>query len=225
MSEGAPEKADAIFVFAGRESRKRFAVGLFREGLAPRLILSVGRFEWRRFAGLGLPGDGGLTSLVSETRPELRHFFVDVRSDGTRCDRILRGRLGTWSEARALGRLAKREGIERLIVISHREHLARCVLCLRLSLPSSCALTPLASPEEAGEPPTGRGVEAFKLFSYSVLLAPLRLRSPALRQVRIPDIKTRFTLSQPGLREGVRPPEAATAPSPPGVAAEGRAHD
>src|SRR5262245_11773192 len=46
---------DAIFVFAGRESRKRFGVRLYREGRAPRLLLSVGRFEWRRFADLSLP--------------------------------------------------------------------------------------------------------------------------------------------------------------------------
>ena len=33
-----PEKADAIFVFAGREERKRFGVELFKAEYAPRLI-------------------------------------------------------------------------------------------------------------------------------------------------------------------------------------------
>ena len=49
----APEKADAIFVFAGREERKRLGVELFRSGYTPRLILSVARFEWRHFETLG----------------------------------------------------------------------------------------------------------------------------------------------------------------------------
>jgi len=225
-----PETADAIFVFAGRESRKRFGVRLFREGVSPRLVLSVGRFEWRRFASLGLPSDGGLVDMVSETEPRLRHFFVDLRSGGASCERIPKEALGTWSETRALSRFAEREGIGKLIVISHRQHLKRCLLGLGLTLPDSCAVIPIASPPDDTEEPPGRLVEALKFLSYSALLGPLWLRqrfdSSRLRRCAIPDIKNRFTLSQPGLREGdFRPPEAASAPSPPGAAADGRAQD
>jgi hypothetical protein len=47
-----------------------------------------------------------------------------------------------------------------------------------------------------------------------------------LRRCPFPGIKSGFTLSQPGLREGdFRPPEAATAPSPSGATADGRAQD
>ncbi len=223
--------ADAIFVFAGRESRKRFGVQLFREGVAPRLVLSVGRFEWRRFVSLGLPSDGGLVDMVTETEPRLRHFFVDVRSGSARCERAPKGILGTWSETRALGRFVEREGIGRLVVISHRQHLKRCLLGLRLTLPDSCTVIPVASPpDDKGEAAPGGVSEALKFLSYSALLGPLWLRkrfhSSSLRRCSIPDIKNRFTLSQPGLREGdFRPPEAASAPSPPGAAADGRAHD
>jgi len=222
--------ADAIFVFAGRESRKRFGLRLFREGISPRLVLSVGRFEWRRFANLGLPGDGGLVELVSKTEPKLRHFFVDVRSRSASSERIPTGFLGTWSETRALSRFVERERIERLVVISHRQHLRRCLLGLRLTLPYSCAVVPVAAPDDAGEPPSSRLTEAFKFLCYSALLGPIWISklvfSLPLRRSPFPDIKSGFTLSQPGLREGdFRPPEAASAPSPPGVAADGRAQD
>ncbi len=235
MSGGTSDAtADAIFVFAGRESRKRFGVRLFREGVSPRLVLSVGRFEWRRFASLGLPSDGGLPDLVSATEPKLRHFFVDLRSGSASSERIPTGVLGTWSETRALARFVEREGIGRLIVISHRQHLRRCLLGLGLTLPDSCAVIPVASPpDDTGEPPASLPaslIEAFKFLCYSALLGPpwvFRLVfSPRLRGRPFPDIKNRFTLSQPGLGEGdFRPPEAASAPSPPGVAADGRAQD
>jgi hypothetical protein len=216
-----PEKVDAIFVFAGRQSRKRFGLLLFREGFAPRLVLSVGRFEWRRFASLGLPSDGGLVNLVSETEPRLRHFFVDVRRGSAACERIPVGPLGTWSESRALSGFVEREAIRRLVVVSHRRHLKRCLLGLRLSLPGSCTVVPIASSPEAGEPAEGRLVEALKLFVYRSLLVPLS----GLRRRPFPDIKSRFTLSQPGLREGDIRPAEATAIPPSGAAAHGRTRD
>jgi hypothetical protein len=222
--------ADAIFVFAGRESRKRFGVRLFREGVAPRLVLSVGRFEWRRFASLGLPSDGGLVDLVSETEPKRRHFFVDIRSRSASAERISTGLLGTWSETRALSRFVRREGVQKLIVISHRQHLRRCLLGLRLTLPASCSVLPVSSPSDDDEEPPSILRERFKFLCYSALLGLIwigkSIFSARLRRYPFPDIKSRFTLSQPGLREGdFRPPEAADAPSPPGVAADGRAHD
>jgi uncharacterized SAM-binding protein YcdF (DUF218 family) len=227
MTEAA---ADAIFVFAGRESRKRFGLRLFREGIAGRLVLSVGRFEWRRFASLGLPNDGGLSELVSKTEPKVRHFFVDIRSESARSERIPTGALGTWSEARALSRFVERERIEKLLVISHRQHLRRCLLALELVLPRSCDVVPVAAPDDPEEPPASRWMEAFKFLCYSALLGPIwickSLFSRRLRRARFPDIKSGFTLSQPGLREGdFRPPEAANAPTPPGVAADGRGQD
>jgi hypothetical protein len=42
--------AGLIFVRAGRISRKDYALQLFREGLAPRLLFSVTRFEIRLFS-------------------------------------------------------------------------------------------------------------------------------------------------------------------------------
>lgn len=170
------EKADAIFVFAGRESRKRLGLRLFREGLAPRLILSVGRFEWRRFPRLGLPGDGGLVKRVEATDPPKRHFFIRVDADGITSERIERGRLGTWSEARALAALVEREGISTLLVVSHPDHLPRCLLSLEAFLPdsSSVLLVPVpVSRDESEERSSALGAsrlaELVKYAGYWIL--------------------------------------------------------
>ncbi|HJS75308.1 MAG TPA: hypothetical protein VJ921_13545 [Vicinamibacteria bacterium] len=225
-------KADAIFVFAGRESRKRFGVRLFREGLASRLVLSVGRFEWRRFPSLGLPDDGGLAARVAGTEPWLRHFFVDVRSGSARCEKIDFGgfgTFGTWRETRALAAFVRREGIRELFVVSHRQHLIRCVLGLSLIVPESCSLIPVAAPAAEREPPPDRMREALKLLSYGAFLSPLWVRRGLLSGLRrrpIPGIKSRFTLSQPGLREGdFRKPNVAAGLPPAEAAADGRTHD
>jgi hypothetical protein len=225
----SPGKADAIFVFAGRESRKRFGVRLFREGLAPRLVLSVARFEWRGFPRLGLPSDGGLVDQVEATEPRLRHFFVDIRSDGAMCETISVGRFGTWSEVRALSALVRREGIRRLVIVSHKQHLRRCLLSLSVTLPEHCERIPLAAPEDTAEPAAEPTVEALKLLIYGAFLSPIWLSRRirwGLRFMRNPGIKGRFTLSQPGLREGdFRKPDVAAKLPPARAAADGRTHD
>ncbi len=186
-----------------RESDSGF--GSSARGCSPRLVLSVGRFEWRRFAGLGLESDGGLLDLVSETLPARRHFFVEVDAFGARCERVPKGTLGTWSEIRAVARFVERERIESLVVISDRQHLRRCLAGLRLVLPERCALIPIASAPDEKEPPAGGPREMFKLFSYSALLCPLwlglRFVPSRLRRWSFPGIKNRFTLSQPGFEK------------------------
>ena len=65
--------ADLIFILAGQMSRKDFALQLFREGLAPRLLFSVGRFEIRRFSKLALPIGLDLLKLAQHLPPPQRH--------------------------------------------------------------------------------------------------------------------------------------------------------
>jgi hypothetical protein len=50
----SPRPADCIFVLAGKEERKAYGIKMWRFGYASQLILSVGRFEWRKFGELGL---------------------------------------------------------------------------------------------------------------------------------------------------------------------------
>ncbi|HEV8128170.1 MAG TPA: YdcF family protein, partial [Candidatus Eisenbacteria bacterium] len=144
---------DAIFVFAGGHPRKGYAAELWRRGVAPVLIVSVGRFEWRRYAGLGLPGDAALRAAVERVPPRERHFFVVMeRGSGgigvpgafapapeARVDVIAvpPRRFGTRNEARALASLARGRGWRSLIVISSAFHLRRIALVVRRALAGS----------------------------------------------------------------------------------------
>jgi hypothetical protein len=71
-----PRKADVIFVLAGRMHRKECALELFRQGLAPRILLSVGRFEIRRFSKMALPASLDVLKLAEAVPPSQRHYFV-----------------------------------------------------------------------------------------------------------------------------------------------------
>ncbi len=144
----APCPADAIFVFAGRPERKAYGVELWRRGLAPLLVLSVGRFEWRRLPALGLPSDGGLLDLVAATPPPRRHFLLSLDRDSASCVVIPRGRFGTATEAAALGRLAAERGLGSVLVISSAPHLRRVALSLaRVPRPSSTRFVLAAVPD------------------------------------------------------------------------------
>ncbi len=172
-----PERAEAIFVFAGREGRKRSGLRLYREGWAPRLILSVGRFEWRRFEALELESDGGLVEMVEGTPQRQRHFFVNVEPEATRCDRVAIGRLGTLTEARGLAQVIERDGPRKLLVVSSRAHLPRCLVALRVFISKNVELVPIASAEGGDEEADRFGaLEAVKLFVYRGVAVTSRLR-------------------------------------------------
>lgn len=143
-------RADLIFAMAGRQARKSYALGLFERGFAPRLLLSVGRFEIRRFATLKLPAPVDLLSLAAPISPPQRHFFVSF--DGPNCQvaRIPVRAFGTLNEIEALGEWLERRGeIRSLVVISSGVHLRRVRMCCRALLPKGLELRFLAAP--AGE--------------------------------------------------------------------------
>jgi len=178
---GPPRKADAIFVFAGRPERKRFGLTLWREGYAPTLILSVGRYEWRRFVELGLPEDGGLLALVERTPPVERHFFVVVRAGSVRAIHVPPGGLGTWTEARALAEFLRQENARSVLVVSSAIHLRRAVTTLRVFADETLRVETAAVPEHESsiaregwwrEPRARRAVlwEGVKLLLYSARL-------------------------------------------------------
>jgi uncharacterized SAM-binding protein YcdF (DUF218 family) len=123
-----PQPADAIFVLAGQQERKVYGIELWREGFAPELILSIGRFEWRRFYQLGLPSDGGLRRLVEATPPTLRHFFLRFHGNGANAQWIRRGRYGTLSEGQALAETLRSAPPSSLMVVSTSIHLRRVAL-------------------------------------------------------------------------------------------------
>jgi hypothetical protein len=146
------EPADSIIVLAGRHERKVFGIDLWKRGFAPELILSVGRFEWRRFYDLDLPHDGGLRELVDQTFYKDRHFFVQF--NGTCADltasafRIRKGRFGTWSEIRALAEHLTHAPRASLIIVSTSIHLRRAAaLAQRLIEPTGTRVSYVAVPE------------------------------------------------------------------------------
>lgn len=163
-----PEKADAIFVFAGRGERKRFGVELFHAGYAPRLILSVARFEWRRFEELGLWSDGGLLGMVPTIDAPDRHFFVHIERARASCDAVDRGPLGTMTEARALAALIDEAALRSVLIVSSPEHLPRCFVALRTVVTPECKLIPVAS--APSDEPIAR--ELAKLAGYGIAAIP-----------------------------------------------------
>src|ERR1035438_4258492 len=64
------QPVDLIFVMAGRMERKHYGLELYRAGLAPRLVLSVGRFEVSKMSQLGLECVDQLKSLRDDTPPD-----------------------------------------------------------------------------------------------------------------------------------------------------------
>ena len=117
--------ADLIFVMAGRPERKQYGLELYRTGIAPRLVLSIGRFEVSRMHTLGLEGIGELVAVRDQTPPDERHFFVTVDSTGIR---IEKARLRTWNtygEVLGLRHWLEKERRLRVMVVSTDVHLRR----------------------------------------------------------------------------------------------------
>jgi hypothetical protein len=142
--------ADLIFALAGRESRKVFALELFSQERAPRLLLSVARFEIRRFARLpAVPVPLDLLQIAAPVSPPDRHFFVSFNNGEVEVELVPRGRFGTLSEIRALAAwLNEHRGVSSLLVVSSATHLRRVRMCCRALLPRRIQILVLGVPNE-----------------------------------------------------------------------------
>jgi hypothetical protein len=148
-----PVHADAIFVLAGLKARKVFAIQLLKQGLAPRLLLSVGRFEIRRFPELGLPQTIDLLQLAQSIPPPGRHFFVLFENAQFTVHRVPVRMLGTLREMDALADwLNAYPQIASLLVVSSGTHLRRLRICSRALLPRNIKTIFVAVPEETTMP-------------------------------------------------------------------------
>lgn len=143
--------ADLLFVFAGADERKRYAVEAWRAGSAAALVVSVARFEWRRIPRLGLPGEGGLVALVEATPPAERLFLLVVDGESVEARRVPKGRWGTWCEALAIAALVREREARSLLICTSGYHLPRALLAVRRALSAlegaPCAVAGLAAPE------------------------------------------------------------------------------
>ncbi len=146
----SPYDADLIFALAGQQGRKVYGLRLFREKRAPRVLLSTGRFEIRRFADLDLPYFVNLLETVAKVAPQQRHFFVSLERQNAQVERIPVRRLGTLGEIEALANwLHDRPQIASVLIISSGLHLRRVKMCCRTLLPRKLKLRLIAVPDES----------------------------------------------------------------------------
>lgn len=148
----SPRAADLIFALAGRMVRKEYALELFRNGLAPRILLSVGRFEIRRFSKMSLPLPLDLLKMAQAILPSERHYFVAFQENDVRVQPVPPGRFGTYKEIDLLARwLAANRPIDSLLIVSSDIHLRRIRLCCRSLLSKGLPLAFLAAPNPPPE--------------------------------------------------------------------------
>jgi hypothetical protein len=162
---------DAIFVLAGGAARKAYGLQLYRQGCAPRIVLSVARFEIRRLPQLPLPMPLDLLSVARAVPPPERHFFVEFDATGVRFEKTRVGRFGTMAEIAALAAWCERNpDVQSVLVVSSGYHLRRVRMCAEALLPKRvrCAFVP--TPGEAKVPATQRVKEALKLAGYRTML-------------------------------------------------------
>ena len=175
------QNADLIFVLAGRENRKLFGLELFNQGLAPRILFSVARFEIRRFSNLALPTQLDLLKLAQDVPPPQRHFFVFFHGTECHVQHIPPGRFGTLTEMASLARwLDANPQVRSLILISNEMHLRRIGMCSRSLLPRSVEVALLAVPSSFSDSADAQSsaiqsrdsdvLEFLKVLVYRVLL-------------------------------------------------------
>jgi len=119
------QSADLIFVMAGRMERKQYGLELYQAGIAPQLVLSVGRFEVSKMSRLDLEGFQELVALRDRTQPDERHFFVRADSSGVHIEKPKLLRWNTYGEALGLRQLLKGENARKVMIISTEVHLRR----------------------------------------------------------------------------------------------------
>jgi hypothetical protein len=167
-------------VLAGKAERKPYGLELFRQGLAPRLILSIDRFEVRSTAALlAVPG---LLTLRDNVAPQERHFWIDFSSSDDK--KISLARLqkpNTLRELEGLAEYLRDACIPRMAIVSTSIHLQRARYCTsRIPFFSRIALSFVSVPEEASSFKSRgwwkRRADAGYILSEYMKLAAYRLR-------------------------------------------------
>jgi len=141
-----PEPCDVIFVLAGRDDRKPYGLKLFQQGLAPRLILSVGRYEVRQTASTFDRPE--LLEIRDSLPASRRHFWMDFLGGDVRISPAnLRETNTFWELYQVSDYLGTKPS--RIALVSTSIHLRRMRYCCSL-IPSfqSRSIQFLAVPEE-----------------------------------------------------------------------------
>lgn len=152
-----PRTADVLFVLGGADDRKLYAIDLYREGLASKLLFSVARFDIRRFSKMALPVPVNLLEMAAPTPAPLRHFFVLFSDGSVEVEYVRPTRMGTLTEVTALARWLERHAeVQSLLLLSNGIHLRRIRMCCRAVLPPKARVRFIASPEPLQKADAGR---------------------------------------------------------------------
>jgi len=123
------EPCDVIFVLAGLPERKTYGLKLLRGGITPRLVLSVARFEIRKFAASPL-GDPTMIDRARSLPPGQRHLFVEATANRATWQPAELDGSGTFAELWAFARSLPEAGL-RIGIVSTTIHTRRVRLCCR----------------------------------------------------------------------------------------------
>lgn len=127
-TEGPVTPCDLIFVLAGLPERKSYGLELFQQGVAPRLVLSVSRFDVRHTAALLSEGEE-LIRLRDQTSPEKRHFWIEFQDGRSTISQAAVKRTGTFGELNAIGDYLALKPPATIAFISTSIHLRRVRFC------------------------------------------------------------------------------------------------
>jgi len=110
---------------AGRIARKHYGIELLRAGLAPRLVLSTGRFEVSKMSKFGLEGFDELIALRDRTPPDQRYFYWKISASGGSVEKRKLPRGNTYGEALGLRQFLEEDKAQTVLVVSSAVHLRR----------------------------------------------------------------------------------------------------
>jgi len=189
------DKSDLIFVLAGHSNRKVFGAKLFRDGWAPRVLLSTGDPPYiARLLNKEIMGDSRRNAQVwtrvletaKSSSPLEGHYFAGLDDSEWSVEPIPVRFFGTLSEIKALGRwLQRRPAIRSLLIVSSGLHLERVRICCHKLLPPVCRFRLAAVPADIEDlSPNARKreregfdrvlLECCKIALYRGILAVLR---------------------------------------------------
>ena len=170
--------------------RKSYGLELFRQGLAPRILFSVARFEIRRFSKMALPVPVDLLKLALELPPPARHYFVLFENQGAVVQHVPPRRPGTLNEIVALGHwLNGNAQVRSLLIVSNATHLRRLRMCCKALLNPNVGLSFVATPdscamgEESESSETSLSRDLLELAKVLLYAFCLKLRSDPQRVI------------------------------------------
>ena len=176
LGEALPLRSDLIFVHAGKEDRKRYALQLFASGIAPLILFSVSRFEIRRFSTLPLPVPLDLLKLASDVPPPQRHFFVLLGYQTVHAIYVRPRFFGTLTEIESLRHwLLNHPEIHSIVIVSSSSHLKRIAMCCKFLLSGNLDIVLTATPTPPAQPPHSPRLSAalferLKTLTYWLIL-------------------------------------------------------